>query len=72
MSHGYMSPNPYDVIYFWKGDDKRILSIVYVRQGLRKYKYKDKHKDKYKGIYKDKYNKSWQTYDVICYMLYVD
>ena len=28
--------------------------MVHVRQGLRKYKYKDKHKDKYTDEYKDK------------------
>ena len=39
--------------------------MVYVRQGLRKYKYKHKHKDKYKDIYKYKYNNSLQTYDAI-------
>jgi len=38
--------------------------MICVRQGLRKYKYKDKHKDKYK--YKDKYKNNRQTYDVIC------
>ena len=26
----------YDVIYFWKGDDKRILNVIYGRLGLRK------------------------------------
>ena len=41
--------------------------MICVRQGLRKYKYKDKHKDKYKDIYKYKYNNSLQTYDVICF-----
>ena len=50
-----------------KGDDKRILNMIRVAQGLRKYKYKDKHKVKYKDKYKDKYKNNWQTYDVICF-----
>ena len=29
--------------------------MICVRQGLRKYKYKDKHKDKYKDKHKDKH-----------------
>ena len=49
------------------GDDKRILNMMCVRQGPRKYKYKDKHKDKHKDKYKDKYKNSRQTYDVICF-----
>ena len=44
------------MIYFWKCDDKRILNMICVRQGLRKYKYKDKDKDKDKDKCKDKYN----------------
>ena len=36
----------YDVIYILKGDDKRILDMIYAAG--KKYKYKDKHKDKYK------------------------
>ena len=43
------TPILYDVIYFWKGDDKRILNMICGRQDLRKYKYRQKHK------YKDKY-----------------
>ena len=37
----------YDVIYFWKGDDKRILNMICGRQGLENTKYKHKHKDNY-------------------------
>ena len=47
------SCDTYGVIYFWKGDDKRILSIISFRQGLRKYK--------------DKYKNNIQNY-VWCYM----
>ena len=39
--------------------------MICVRQGLRKYQYKDKHKDKYND--KDKYKNNRQTYDVICF-----
>ena len=39
----------YGVIYFWKGDDKRILNMICFRQALRKYKHKDKYRDKYKN-----------------------
>ena len=49
------------MIYFRKGDDKRILNMICGRQGLSKNKYKDKNKDKYK----DKYKNNRQTYDVI-------
>ena len=48
---------------FEKGDDKRILNMIYVRQDLRKYKEKDK--DKYK--YKDKYKNNRETYDIVCF-----
>ena len=45
--------------------------MICVRQGLRKYKYKDKQTDKYKDNYKDKYKDKYknkrQTYDVICF-----
>ena len=36
------------MLYFLKGDDKGILilKMICVRQGLRKYKYKQDHKDK--------------------------
>ena len=58
----------YDVIYFWKGDDKRILNMICSRQRqARKDKHKDKHKQKYKDNYKDKYKNNQQTYDVICF-----
>ena len=41
--------------------------MIWVRQGRRKYKYKDKDKHKDKYIYKDKYKNNPQTYDVICF-----
>ena len=49
----------YGVIYFWKGDGRRNLNMICVKQGLRKHKYKHKHKDKYKN--------NQQNYDVICF-----
>ena len=39
--------------------------MICIRQGLRKYQYKDKHKDKYNDKYK--YKNKQQTYDVICF-----
>ena len=35
--------------------------MICVRQGLRKYKYKDKHRDKHKDKYNDKYKDKYKA-----------